>query len=79
MWAIEMAQAELHYGRNEQLRRIAHEIVVEQQEEIVAMNIASGRQLPRSAPASDRQSRVSRLIIPAQPITHEPVSDGGVA
>ncbi|MGF6780341.1 uncharacterized protein (DUF305 family) [Paraburkholderia sp. GAS334] len=29
--AIDMAQAELRYGRNEQLRRIAQEIVVEQQ------------------------------------------------
>src|SRR5689334_25379788 len=29
--AIDMAQAELRYGRNEQLRRIAQEIIVEQQ------------------------------------------------
>ncbi|MGF6966633.1 uncharacterized protein (DUF305 family) [Paraburkholderia sp. WC7.3g] len=31
--AIDMAQAELRYGHSEQLRRIAQEIVVEQQQE----------------------------------------------
>jgi uncharacterized protein (DUF305 family) len=35
--AIDMAKAELRYGRNEQLRRIAQEIIVEQQAEIVVM------------------------------------------
>ena len=35
--AIDMAQAELRYGRNEQLRRIAQEIIVEQQQEIAIM------------------------------------------
>jgi uncharacterized protein (DUF305 family) len=35
--AIDMAKAELRYGRNEQLRRIAQEIIVEQQAEIAAM------------------------------------------
>jgi uncharacterized protein (DUF305 family) len=40
--AIEMAQAELRYGRNEQLRRIAQEVVVEQQQEIAAMRLALG-------------------------------------
>src|SRR5690242_11217077 len=34
--AIDMAKAELRYGRNEQLRRIAQEIIVEQQQEVVA-------------------------------------------
>jgi hypothetical protein len=49
--AIEMAQAELRYGRNEQLRRIAQEIIVEQQQEIAAMHLALGQPLPPSAPA----------------------------
>ncbi|SEF09839.1 protein of unknown function [Rhizobiales bacterium GAS191] len=44
--AIDMAQAELRYGKNEQLRRIAQEIVVEQQQEIVAMRLALGEPLP---------------------------------
>jgi uncharacterized protein (DUF305 family) len=35
--AIDMAKAELRYGRNEQLRRIAQEIIVEQQAEIAVM------------------------------------------
>lgn len=49
--AIDMAQAELRYGHNEQLRRIAQEIVVEQQQEIVAMHVAIGQPLPATAPA----------------------------
>jgi hypothetical protein len=53
--AIEMAQAELRYGHNEQLRRIAQEIIVDQQQEIVAMRLAVGRPLPPSAPAPDQQ------------------------
>jgi uncharacterized protein (DUF305 family) len=35
--AIEMAQAELRYGHNEQLRRLAQEIIVEQTQEIAVM------------------------------------------
>jgi len=49
--AIEMAQSELRFGHNEQLRRIAQEIIVEQQQEIVAMNLALGQPLPASHPA----------------------------
>ena len=49
--AIEMAQAELRYGHNEQLRRIAQEIVVEQQQEIVAMRLALGQPLPAQTAA----------------------------
>jgi uncharacterized protein (DUF305 family) len=41
--AIEMAQAELRYGHNELLRRIAQGIVVEQQQEIAAMRLALGQ------------------------------------
>jgi uncharacterized protein (DUF305 family) len=40
--AIDMAQAELLYGDNEQLHRIAQEIVVEQLQEIAAMRLAIG-------------------------------------
>jgi uncharacterized protein (DUF305 family) len=38
--AIEMAQAELRHGRNERLRRIAQEIIVDQTQEIAAMQLA---------------------------------------
>jgi hypothetical protein len=54
--AIDMAQAELRYGHNEQLRRIAQEIIVEQQQEIIAMRLALGQALPPPAPAPDQQS-----------------------
>jgi hypothetical protein len=50
-----MAQAELRYGHNEQLRRIAQEIIVEQQQEIIAMHLALGQPLPPPAPAPDQQ------------------------
>lgn len=49
--AIDMAEAELRYGRNEQLRRIAQEIIVEQQQEIAAMRLALGQALPPSVPS----------------------------
>jgi hypothetical protein len=47
--AIDMAQAVLRYGHNEQLRRLAQEIVVTQQQEIAAMRLAIGARLPPSA------------------------------
>ncbi|QFR32361.1 DUF305 domain-containing protein [Ancylobacter sp. TS-1] len=49
--AIDMAVAYLRYGKNPQLRRLAQEIVVEQQQEIAAMRLALGQPLPPSAPA----------------------------
>jgi hypothetical protein len=52
--AIAMARAELRHGHSEQLRRIAQEIVVDQQQEIVAMRLALGQSLPPSAPAPDQ-------------------------
>jgi len=38
--AIAMARAELRYGRNETLRRIGQEIIVDQQQEIAVMRLA---------------------------------------
>jgi uncharacterized protein (DUF305 family) len=38
--AIEMARAQLRYGRNRQLLRLAQEIIVTQQQEIEAMRMA---------------------------------------
>src|SRR2546422_7745445 len=46
--AIDMAQAQLRYGRNEQLRRIAQAIIVTQQEEIATMRMAIGQPLHSS-------------------------------
>jgi len=58
--AIDMAVAELRYGHNEQLRRIAQEIIVDQQQEIAAMHLALGWPLPAAAPV--------RSDIAAQPL-----------
>jgi hypothetical protein len=52
--AIEMAQAELRYGRNEPLRRMAQEIIVTQWQEITAMRWSLGQPLPRSVPSPDQ-------------------------
>jgi len=49
--AIDMAVAELRHGTNPQLRRIAQEIIVDQQQEIAAMKLALGQKLPPSVPA----------------------------
>jgi uncharacterized protein (DUF305 family) len=49
--AIDMALAVLRYGRNEKIRRLAQEIIVDQQQEIAAMRLAVGEPLPPSAPA----------------------------
>jgi len=43
--AIDMSKAELRYGHNEQLLRIAQDIVVEELQEIAAMRAASGEKL----------------------------------
>ncbi len=55
--AIEMAQALLRHGRNEQLRRIAQEIIVDQTQEIAAMRLALGERAPDPAavPTEPRQ------------------------
>ena len=60
--AIKMAVAELRYGANPQLKRIAQEIIVDQQQEIAAMQLAIGDPLPPSGPA------------PTQPRRHEPAT-----
>jgi hypothetical protein len=60
--AIDMAVIELRYGKNEQLRRIAQEIIVDQMQEIAAMKLAIGEPAaditpaptqPQPAPAAD--------------------------
>jgi uncharacterized protein (DUF305 family) len=56
--AIDMAQTELRYGRNEQLRRMAQEIIVTQQREIAAMRLAIGQS--SSAVSTDTKPRSNR-------------------
>jgi uncharacterized protein (DUF305 family) len=48
--AIDMAKAYLRHGRNPQLRRLAQEIIVTQQQEIAVMRLATGT--PPAAPAA---------------------------
>jgi hypothetical protein len=69
--AIEMAQSELRYGHNEQLRHIAQQIISQQQQEIVAMREALNAAMPASAPAADQPA-------PARPeVSHKnPKMDG---
>lgn len=61
--AIDMALAELRYGSNEQLRRIAQEIIVEQQQEIAAMQLAVGASLSPSAPAPTQVAPASETAV----------------
>ena len=56
--AIDMAQAELRYGRNAQLRRIAQEIIVEEIQEITLMRLAVGEALPPSIASPTDPSQV---------------------
>jgi Domain of unknown function (DUF305) len=53
--AIDMAVIELRYGKNEQLRRIAQEIIVDQMQEIAAMKLAIGEPATATAPAPTQQ------------------------
>ena len=48
---IDMAVAVLRHSRNAQVRRLAQEIIIEQQQEIAALRLAVGESLPPSAPA----------------------------
>jgi hypothetical protein len=48
--AIDMAVIELRYGKNEQLRRIAQEIIVDQMQEIAAMRLAIGERVSTISP-----------------------------
>jgi hypothetical protein len=63
--AIDMAIGYLRYGQNEQLRRIAQEIIVDQQQEIAAMHLALGQQLPAESAAPTQVSPA-----PAAPHDH---------
>jgi hypothetical protein len=62
--AIDMAVAVLRYGSNAQLKRLAQEIVVTQQEEIVAMRHAVGEQL---GPSTASPTQLSAPPGPATP------------
>lgn len=65
--AIDMAIIELRYGKNEQLRRIAQEIIVEQMQEIAAMKLAIGEPATDTTPAPTEPPSV-----PVAGIHHHP-------
>lgn len=73
--AIEMARAELRYGHNEPLRRMAQEIIVTQLQEITAMHLALGQPLPPSIPAPDQVEPIAQIDqkpSPSAPPSKEP-------
>ena len=57
--AIDMAVAVLRHGRNPQIRRLAQEIIVTQQQEITAMRLAVGQPLPTTLPAPTQSQPLS--------------------
>jgi uncharacterized protein (DUF305 family) len=72
--AIDMALSILKYGHNEQLKRIAQEIIVDQQQEIAAMALAVGQPLPPSVAAPTQGPAQSPAQPPAQSTTRPPVT-----
>jgi hypothetical protein len=68
--AIDMAQAELRYGHNEQLRRMAQEIVVTQQQEIAAMRLAVGEPLPPSVASPTQPAPPPAPAVSPHPMSH---------
>jgi hypothetical protein len=63
--AIEMAQAVLRSGRNEEIRRLAQEVIVTQQQEIAAMRLAIGDPLPPSVPSPTQVSATPTSMVPS--------------
>ena len=63
--AIDMAQAELRHSHNEQLRRIAQEIIVSQLQEIAAMRLALGQPLPSPMSSPDQPSSAVEQVTPS--------------
>lgn len=68
--AITMAIAVLRYGHNEQIKRLAQEIIVTQQQEIAAMRLAVGEPLPPSAPAPDQVPPAGQSQTTSSSLTH---------
>jgi hypothetical protein len=72
---IDMATAELRYGRNEHLRRIAQEIIVTQQQEIAAMRLGLGQPLSPSGSSSAPSASADRTTTGST--SHHPHTSGG--
>ena len=72
--AIEMAQAELRYGRNEPLRRMAQEIIITQLQEITAMRLSLGQASPEAVALPDqiRPAAINDLKFDKATLVKEP-------
>jgi hypothetical protein len=73
--AIAMARAVLRYGRNSQIKRLAQEIIVTQQQEIAVMRLAVGGQLPPSFPSPTQLSARTVLDNRCRAAPHETGAD----
>lgn len=74
--AIDMAVIELRYGKNEQLRRIAQEIIVDQMQEIAAMKLAIGELATDTTPAPTQPPSAPSTIVHHHPGMQMDMSTG---
>jgi uncharacterized protein (DUF305 family) len=72
--AVEMAKAELEYGHNARLRRLAQEIVAKQQQEITVMRNA----VSEGSPAAQSPEQPRGEFSPQSPPTDGVVDHGGM-
>ena len=72
--AVNMARAELKYGHNAQLRRLAREVVTEQQQEITVMRdaVADGK----SSAAQSPELPHAQLSTQSAPVDGSTAADG---
>jgi hypothetical protein len=72
--AVDMAKAELKYGRNHQLRRLAREIVTEQQQEITVMQdaVTDGQSSAAQSPGLPR----AQSSTPSAPVNGSTAAGG---
>jgi hypothetical protein len=66
--AIDMAEAELRYGRNEPLRGLAQEIIATQEQQIAVMRRAVGELFAPSLLSSQQSGSRSILARPETPV-----------
>jgi hypothetical protein len=65
--AVDMAEAELRYGHNKDLRRIARSIIAGQRQQIDAMKAALGRPLSEATSSATQSGHASRDGAPSAP------------
>ena len=69
--AIDMAEGELRYGQNQQLKAIAQEVIIDQTQEITLMRLALKEPLP--------QPKSSPTWIPGDAVATAPAETSGSA